>query len=164
MTRPTGLLEIGYIRRAHGVRGQVSVELATERLERVEPDARWWARDGWLTVVSASRHQDRWLVTLREINDRSAAQRYTNTPIFAEPVDDGEGLWVHELIGSTVVEVSGRERGRCVSVVANPASDLLELDDGALVPVAFVVSHVGGRIEIDPPDGLFDDEEEVAER
>lgn len=160
VTRPTGLLEIGYIRRAHGVRGQVSVELATDRLERVEPGARWFARDGWLTVVSASRHQDRWLVTVDKIGDRLAAQRYTNTPIYAEPVDDPDELWVHELIGSTVVEVSGRERGMCVAVVANPASDLLELDSGALVPVVFVVSHEGDRIEIDPPLGLFDDDED----
>ncbi len=157
MTRPNGLLEIGYIRRAHGVRGQVSVELGTDRLERVQPDARWWARDGWLTVVSARPHQERWLVTLREVTDRSAAQRYTNATIYAEPVDDSEELWVHELIGAKVVEVSGRERGRCVSVVANPASDLLELDSGALVPVAFVVRHGDDVIVIDPPEGLFDE-------
>jgi 16S rRNA processing protein RimM len=160
VARPTGLLEIGTIRRAHGVRGQVSVELATDRLERVQPGARWWARDGWLTVVTASPHQDRWLATLREITDRAAAQHYTNTPIFAEPVDDPEALWVHRLIGSAVVEVSGRERGCCVSVVANPASDLLELDNGALVPVAFVVRHDDELIVIDPPDGLFEDDED----
>ena len=157
MTRPPGLLEIGTIRRAHGIRGQVSVELATDRLERVQPGARWWARDGWLTVETASPHHDRWLATLREITDRAAAQRYTNAPIFAEPVDDPEALWVHQLIGSSVVEVSGRERGRCVAVVANPASDLLELDNGALVPVAFVVRQVDERIVIDPPEGLFED-------
>ena len=47
-----------------------------------------------------------------------------------------------------------------MSVVANPASDLLELESGALVPVAFVTSvDVSGGVPlvtIDPPDGLFD--------
>lgn len=162
MTRPSGLLEIGYIRRAHGVGGEVSVELVSDRLERVEPGARWYARDGWLTVAAARRHQDRWLVEVDQIGDRLAAQRYTNTPIYAEPLEDPDALWVHELIGAHVVEVSGRTRGRCVSVVANPASDLLELEDGALVPVVFVVSHHDGRIEIDPPVGLFDDDSELA--
>lgn len=142
--------------------GQVSVELVTDRLERVEPGARWYARDGWLSVVAASRHQDRWLVTVEQIGDRLAAQRYTNTPIYAEPLEDPGALWVHELIGSRVVEVSGRDRGRCVSVVANPASDLLELEGGVLVPVVFVVSHHDGRIEIDPPVGLFDDDDSDA--
>jgi 16S rRNA processing protein RimM len=43
-----------------------------------------------------------------------------------------------------------------VSVIANPASDLLELDNGALVPSVFVVESAAGRIVIDPPDGLFE--------
>ena len=51
--RPHGLLEIGHLRRAHGVRGQMNVQLATDRVERLEPGARWFARDTWLTVVSA---------------------------------------------------------------------------------------------------------------
>ncbi len=43
-----------------------------------------------------------------------------------------------------------------MAVVANPASDLLELDSGALVPVVFVVDRAPGRIVIDPPAGLFE--------
>ena len=158
MARPAGLLEIGQIRRAHGVRGDVLVELASDRSERVAPGARWFAADGWLTVVSARRHQDRWLVTLAELGDRSAAQQFTNTAVFAEPIDDPEELWVHELIGSEVVELSGRSRGTCVAVIANPAADLLELDSGALVPVVFVTERRDGTIVIDPPVGLFDDD------
>jgi 16S rRNA processing protein RimM len=154
---PDGLLEIGYIRRAHGVRGQVSVELGTDRIERLEPGARWHARGGWLTVTAASPHQGRWLVSFDEIDDRTTAQRYTNTPVYAEPLDDPDELWVHELIGSSVVEVDGTPRGSCVAVVANPAADLLELESGVLVPVVFVVDRQPGVIVIDPPAGLFDD-------
>jgi 16S rRNA processing protein RimM len=160
MTRPAGLLEIGKIRRAHGLRGDVLVELGSDRPERVAEGARWFAGDSWLTVVEARRHQDRWLVSLAELDDRSAAQRYTNTKVYAEPLEDPDALWVHELIGSDVVEVSGRARGTCVAVVANPASDLLELDTGALVPVVFVTDRQSGTIVIDPPRGLFDDDED----
>lgn len=155
-TPPEGLLEIGYLRKAHGVRGQVNVQLATDRPERLVPGARWFARDGWLTVVAASPHQDRWLVTFREIRDRLGAQRYTNIPAYAETLDDPDELWVHEMIGATVVEVDGTVRGTCVAVVDNPAADLIELDTGALVPVVFVTEHADGRIVIDPPAGLFE--------
>lgn len=154
---PDGLLQIGHIRRAHGLRGQVNVDLGSDRPERLAPGARWWARDRWWTVESASAHQDRWLVTLAELDDRNDAQRLTNTPIYAEPLEDGDELWVHELIGAVVVEADGTERGRCVAVVANPAADLLELESGALVPVVFVVSQQQGRVVIDPPAGLFED-------
>ena len=55
-----------------------------------------------------------------------------------------------------VVERGGTERGSCVSVIANPASDLLELDSGALVPAVFVTEVTEGRVVIDPPEGLFE--------
>jgi 16S rRNA processing protein RimM len=155
---PEGLLEIGHVRRAHGVRGQVNVELTTDRAERVAPGARWFARDGWLTVAAASRHHDRWLVTFEEVDDRVVAQRYTNAPVYAEPLDDPDELWVHDLVGADVVETDGTARGRCVAVVENPAADLLELASGALVPVVFIVEHTDGRIVIDPPAGLFDED------
>jgi 16S rRNA processing protein RimM len=74
----------------------------------------------------------------------------------AEPLEDPEALWVHDVIGTRVVEVGGTERGRVVAVVANPAHDLLELDSGALVPVVFVQTSGDGVTVIDPPAGLFD--------
>lgn len=156
MATPAGLLEIGHIRRAHGLRGEVSVELGTDRLERVEPGARWYARGDWRTVAKARRNNDRWLVTLEGVDDRTAAERLANTTIYAEPIDDPDELWVHVLIGSRVVGTDGTDFGRCVSVVANPAADLLELEGGALVPVVFVTEHGGGTVTIDPPAGLFD--------
>ena len=59
------------------------------------------------------------------------------------------------------MEVSGTDRGRVASVVANPAGDLLELVDGTLVPLRFVVDYEPGeRIEVDVPDGLFEAETE----
>lgn len=154
------LLEIGILRRAHGLRGQMSVELASDRPERVATGARWFAGGTWLTVRQAQRHQERWLVSFDEIADRTAAQRFTNAVARAVALDDPEALWVHELIGAEVVEVGGRRRGVCRAVVANPASDLLELDDGALVPTVFVVEQSDGTVVIDPPAGLFDDEDD----
>jgi 16S rRNA processing protein RimM len=161
MNLPDGLLEVGHIRRAHGVRGDLIVDLGTHRTDRLDPGSRLYARDRWLTVAHSRPYQERWLVTFAGITDREAAQRFTNTALLAEPVDDPDALWIHELIGASVVERDGTPRGRCVSVVANPASDLLELESGALVPAVFVVEHAegpGGRtITIDPPEGLFDD-------
>jgi 16S rRNA processing protein RimM len=154
--RPDGLLEIGHLRRAHGVCGQLNVQLATDRPERREKGARWFARGTWLTVVAAAPHQDRWLVTFEEVRDRATAQRFTNAPAYAAPLDDPEELWVHELIGAAVVEVDGTPRGTCVAVIENPAADLLELDSGALVPIVFVTEHSPERIVIEPPDGLFE--------
>jgi 16S rRNA processing protein RimM len=65
-------------------------------------------------------------------------------------------VWVHELIGARVVDVSGHERGTCVAVIDNPAHPIMELDSGALVPTPFITSRDAGVVTIDPPEGLFD--------
>ena len=77
----------------------------------------------------------------------------------AEPLDDEDpdALWVHELIGSTVVEIDGTERGTVVAVQDNPASYLLVLDSGALVPLRFLEGRDDeDRLVVVVPDGLFE--------
>ena len=156
------LLEVGRIDKAHGLRGQVVVRLVTNRAERLAAGAELAVEqrgkpDRTLTVVDSTPHGDRWIVTFRGVNDRNAADALRGALLFAEPLDDPEELWVHELIGAEVVDAEGISRGHVVEVLANPASDLLVLEGGALVPVNFVV-HVdaGRRIEVDVPPGLFD--------
>ena len=65
-------------------------------------------------------------------------------------------MWVHELIGAQVVDVSGTRYGKCVAVVDNPAHSLLELESGALVPVVFITERSKDLITINPPEGLFE--------
>jgi 16S rRNA processing protein RimM len=74
----------------------------------------------------------------------------------AAPIVDPEALWVHELHGSEVVDVTGRHLGRVTAVEANPASDLLVLEGGGLVPLRFVQEHRPGRVVVDVPDGLLE--------
>jgi len=155
-TPPDGLLEVGYIRRPHGVKGDTYVDLVTDREDRLAVGSRLWARGAWRTITYSKRLPKRWLVHIEGFDDRTAIETLTNAPLHAERVQDAEALWVHELVGSRVVEAGGTERGTCVGVLANPAHDILELDTGALVPVVFVTSCLDGVTTIDPPDGLFD--------
>jgi 16S rRNA processing protein RimM len=156
------LREVGRIGRAHGVHGELYVSLITDRVERVAPGARLLAGSKWLTVVEArEQQQQKWLVRFDGVDDRSAAEKLTNSILLAEPLpdvgdDDVDALWVHELIGSRVIDQQGVERGTCVAVIDNPAHDILELDSGVLIPVTFVVTCRAGITTVDPPDGLFD--------
>ena len=153
------LREVGRIGRAHGVQGELYVTLITDRVERLAPGARLLAGAQWLTVDEARLQQQRWLVRFVGVDDRTTAEKLTNSVLQAEPIDvddDDDALWVHELIGSRVVDQHGVDRGTCVAVIDNPAHDILELESGALVPVIFVVSCVDGVATIDPPEGLFD--------
>jgi 16S rRNA processing protein RimM len=151
------LLEVGHIRRAHGLRGEVFVQLISDSDVRVAPGAEFFADDERL-VVESSRvaSNGRRVVKFEQIVDRTAAEGYANRLLLGRPIDDPDALWVHDLIGRDVIEVDGTPRGTCVAVLANPAADLLELDSGALVPSNFVVSNHDGVIVVETPEGLFD--------
>ena len=99
------------------------------------------------------------------VHDRDAADALRNVVLLGEPIDDPDELWVHELIGATVIDQYGTARGTVTRLVENPASDLLELDSGTLVPAQFVVSHTpNDEIHVDAPVGLFDVDEATSER
>ena len=156
---PPGFLEIGRIGRPHGVRGEMTVSLTTDRTERVAVGSRWWVRDREMTVEAARPHQGRYLVRLTGIEDRDAAAALTGARIYAAPITgavDEDVIWAHEVIGAEVVDREGRAHGRVVALEANPAHDLLVLESGALVPMVFVVEHRGARVIVDPPEGLLD--------
>ena len=131
--------------------------LVSNRPERLSPGASFHTDAGVLAVVAARRHNQRLLVGFAGVDDRAKAEALRGVVLRAEPIDDPAEMWVHELIGARVLDQSGTDRGLVAGVVANPAGDLLELADGALVPLRFVVGHVPGqRIDVDVPDGLFD--------
>lgn len=133
------------------------VSLLTDRLERVAPGALLYA-DGRRLEVTASRpHQKHFIVSFAGVDSRSQADALHGVVLHAEPLDDDEELWVHELIGAPVVAVDGSSIGTVESVQANPASDLLVLDGGALVPVVFIVERRDdGTVVVDVPEGLLD--------
>ncbi len=168
---PGERLSIGRIGRAHGLRGEVAVTFTSNRPERSAPGAVCFAGDRELVIVTARPHQGKVLICFEGVDSRTAAEALQGQEISAERLSDdvelAEGeLWIHELVGSRVVDRAGVERGTVTAVEANPAHDLLVLDTGALVPMVFVVEQQtadpdtgddGTRVVvIDPPEGLFD--------
>ncbi|HEX2040698.1 MAG TPA: ribosome maturation factor RimM [Acidimicrobiales bacterium] len=149
-------LEVGRIVKPHGLRGEVIVELFTNRTERVAPGTSLSTERGPLVVERSSPHQGRWIVRFEGVGDVDTAESLRGVVLSAEPLEDPDALWVHELVGAEVVGVDGAAHGRVVAVEANPASDLLVLEGGGLVPLRFVVSHGEGRVVVDPPVGLLD--------
>ena len=149
---------MGRITKTHGVRGDVLVLLSTERTERLDPGTVLHTDRGDLTVERATPHLGKWIVHFAELGVREDADAWRGVVLRAEAVDgeDDGALWVHELVGAAVVLRDGTAVGTVTEVQANPAADLLVLDDGALVPVVFITDRADGTVTIDPPEGLFD--------
>lgn len=154
-----GRLEVGRTTKAHGLKGEVLVVLASDRTDRLAPGSVLYLDDIAHEVAGAHRHQDRWRVRFVGVDDRNAAEALRGTTVTADPLpsDDGE-IWVHEVIGAEVGLPDGTVVGTVAEVQANPAHDLLVLDDGTLVPEVFVTDSAGlpERLVIDPPEGLLD--------
>jgi 16S rRNA processing protein RimM len=153
------LLEVGRIDKAQGLRGEVVVTLTTTETTRIDPGSELLAGERVLVVESSRPHHHRWVVHFEGIFSRESAEPLAGLVLRAEApvVTDPDDLWVHELVGSAVVERDGTPRGTVESVQENPASDLLVLDTGALVPLTFLVERDGdGRLVVEVPTGLFD--------
>ncbi len=155
------LLEVGRVDRPHGLKGEVVVSLVTNRTERLAPGSELQIADATLKVRRARPFGKRWVVAFEGCTDQPGAERLRSAVLLAAPLADAAELWVHELIGAEVVCTEGLARGKVLAVQANPASDLLVLDSGALVPLTFVVSldATGGgssRVVVDAPEGLFE--------
>jgi len=177
------LLEVGRIARPHGLAGEVVVALTTNRTERLAPGAeltcyqvaassasgppylpstpdargpRSHSSVRKLEVRSSRPFQGRYLVEFEGVHTREAADELRGVLLVAVAVEDPEALFVHDLVGSEVVEVDGTQHGTVVAVQANPASDLLVMEDGNLVPLRFVVGCEDRRLVVDVPAGLFE--------
>jgi ribosomal 30S subunit maturation factor RimM len=123
---------------------------------RTGKGAKLWAAGTWYEIASSKKSTDRWLMYFVGVTDRNIVERLTNSDVYGEPIDDPSVVWVHELIGSVVVDTAGNNLGTCTGVIDNPAHPIMELDNGFLVPTPFIVSNENGRVEIDAPEGLFD--------
>ena len=153
--RPT--LEVGRIIKAHGLKGQVLVDLWTDREERLDAGNELQTDRGPLIVKAAAAHQERYIVSFDRIITREDAEAWRGVVLSAERIHDDDVIWIDDLFRAKVYDANGECRGIVVDVEANPASDILVLDTGALVPLTFVTSvDANERIDIDAPEGLFE--------
>lgn len=160
---------VGRIGRAHGIKGEVSVELRTDEPERRFADGAVLRtqtplgavaradRPASLTVRSTRWHQSRLLVTFAELRDRNEAEAVRGLLLAvdvdaSESPEDPEEFYDHQLVGLHAETVVGDPVGEVVEVVHSPAQDLLSIRaaDGREILVPFVTRLVP---EVDVPAG-----------
>lgn len=164
------LLTVARIGRAHGLRGEVALDVRTD-----DPQTRLAvgavldtdSKDvGSLTVAGVRRQQDRWFVTFVEAPDRTAAEGLRGVHLVAQAAaaaDDDDAWYPHELAGLRAEHVDGRVVGEVIGLEHRPAQDMLIVrePDGSRTLVPFVLAIVpvvdvpGGRVVLDPPGGLL---------
>ncbi len=157
--RPT--LEVGRIIKAQGLKGQVLVDFWTDRIsERIAPGTELTTERSVLIVKAGAKHQQRYIVSFEGTTTREQAEALRGLVLSAPGLEDDDAIWIDELFNAEVYDQDGILRGKVKEVEENPASDILILDTGFLVPLAFVVEvEANTRIDIEAPKGLFEDED-----
>jgi 16S rRNA processing protein RimM len=165
---------VARIARAHGIRGDVVLDVRTDEPQRrLAPGAQLFtspAAVGPLTIESLRDHSGRVLARFDGVLDRSAAERLRGVYLEAEidPAErpsDPEEFYDHQLVGLGAVDPAGAVLGSVAELVHLPGQDLLVVatPDGREVLVPFVaaivceVDVVAGQVVVDAPGGLFEE-------
>lgn len=173
-------LVVGRVVKAHGVTGEVAVDVRTD-----DPQSRFVpgrtlrglsrrsgsggpAETEYL-IESVRQHGDRLLLRLVGVVDRDSADRLRGTLFVVDssdlpPIEDPDEFYDHQLEGMAVSTVDGRQVGTVTEVLHTGASELLAVrsSDGPEILIPFVsaivtsVSLSDRVIVIDPPDGLLE--------
>ncbi len=165
-------IPIGYVRKAHGIRGDVLVRgLVSDAADRFagvtslttgDPAARVFR------VTASTPHSGDHILHLEGIDTRNDAEDLIGTQ-FVVPasdrraLDDGE-WWAEDLVGCEVSDRDGQRIGTVTDVVTGAAQDRLVVmtDGGVAGEIPFVdplvpeVDITERRIVVDLPPGLFE--------
>ena len=168
-------LTIGRVVKAHGVTGEVVVEVRTD-----DPELRFALgtvlrakasdhRERNYVVAAARPHGGRLLLRLDEVADRAAADALRGSVFVVDsadlpPIDEPDTYYDHQLEGLLVRTTTGRDIGTVAEVLHTAAGELLAVKraDASELLVPFVsaivtsVSLESRVVEIDPPEGLLE--------
>ncbi|WP_084040408.1 ribosome maturation factor RimM [Demequina sp. NBRC 110053] len=169
-------LTVARIGRAHGLKGEVTVEVRTDIPEdRLLPGEEYEtepASAGPLTIAGVRTQAGRWYLRFDQIASREAAEaaRGVELVIDGDESDEEDAWYVHELVGLAAVRSSGEAIGEVIDLLSMPAQDILVVKEpnGHRAMIPFVEDFVvevdveAGTVVVEPPYGLLSGEEPEA--
>jgi 16S rRNA processing protein RimM len=174
------LVTVGRIVKAHGIRGEVAVDVLSDVPGRLDAGLEVVVGGRPTTIATSRPHQGRLLLRFEGVVDRTQAELLRGRVIEAEPVDlaDSETYFAHELVGLAVVGETGEDLGRVTALIELPPAagyDLLEVEraDGSTWLLPAVDEYVevapdgAGRerlVLVDPPAGLVEPGQQTGPR
>jgi 16S rRNA processing protein RimM len=166
-------LIVGYLRRAHGVRGEMVMEVQTDFPERLKPKTKVFVGENYqpMTIALARNHSEGLLIKMNGIDTPEDAARYRNQLVYVTaadrpPLPKGQ-FYVHELIGFDVMDEEEGLIGKLTEILQTGANDVYVVTrpdaSEVLLPVipSVVLKIDADRrlIRVHLLDGLIEDQE-----
>lgn len=174
---PDGYLVVGQITSAHGLRGEMSIELHTDFPERFQAGTTLYMGEQLepIEIAHARPHKSHILLRFHDVTTREDAERMRGTWLYvpeddAVPLDDG-AYWIHDIVGLRVITDTGQELGKVTNVMSTGANDVyiiqpapgINRDRELLLPaVADVIQKIDietGTLIVTLLPGLLEEEE-----
>jgi len=128
-------LTVGFLRRPHGVRGEMIMDLHTDFPERLKANRKIYIGEKHKACVleGARPHGDKVLVKLRGIDTPEDAGQYRNQWVYVKTSEVPElpagKVYQHQLLGMTVLDENEQALGRLEEILETGANDVYVVRD-----------------------------------
>jgi len=145
-------LAVGKLRHAHGVHGEMLVQIFTDFPERLQPGTILYLEEEGkqLHLVKCRPHREGLLMTFEGYSTPEEVSKFRNQTIFVKSEDrpalaNGE-YYHHQLIGLQVITHEGTPLGMVTEILETGASDVLVIrsDTGVETLIPMVNAFVRG--------------------
>jgi len=128
-------LVIGYLRRSHGVRGEIIMDLHTDFPQRIKSGRKVLVGEKHqpLTLDTVRSHNNGMLVSFRGIDTSEDAGKLRNQWVYVKaaevpPLPEGQH-YQYEMIDLNVVDENGSPLGKLVEILETGANDVYVVRD-----------------------------------
>ncbi len=128
-------LVIGYLRRPHGVRGEIIMDLHTDFPDRIKPGRNVLIGEKYqpLTLDTVRQHNKGLLVSILGVNTPEEVGKYRNQWVYVKasevpPLPEGKH-YQYQLIGLDVVDENEVSLGKLVEILETGANDVYIVRD-----------------------------------
>jgi len=128
-------LSVGFLRRPHGLQGEIIMDLHTDFPERMKSGRKLFVGEEYqpMTLTSVRPHQAGLLVKFKGVETPEDAGKLRNQWVFikakdAPPLSDGK-IYQYELIGFKVVDENENALGTLVEILGTGANDVYVVKD-----------------------------------
>ncbi len=164
-------LSVGFLRRPHGVRGEIIMDLHTDFPERMKKGRRMFVGESHtpVTLTSVRPYKTGMLVKFENIDTPEEAGLFRNQWLYVlakdVPLPPGQH-YKHELLGLLVFDDAGKPLGKLVEILETGANDVYvvaghtgkEILLPAIPPVILDLDVEQRRLTVHLLEGLVDEE------